>query len=71
MAEEFQIKLSTLEELVMTAKQIHEQHQKSGINSIPVLRIVKTANRQHPSLEDNIELQLLLEVITPIEVMEG
>ena len=68
---DIQFKLSTLKQIVKQAEEIHEQRQNSGLKTVPVVRIYKTASRQFGELEDKYETSLLVEQFPPAEVVEG
>jgi hypothetical protein len=51
-----QLKISTLRDILESAEANHREHK----NTLPVIRIYKRADRQHPEIEDKYETKILL-----------
>lgn len=68
---DIQLKLSTLKQIVEQAELTHRSTQNEGVKTVPLVRIYKTASRQHGELEDKYEHGLLVKRLPSSEVVEG
>jgi hypothetical protein len=62
-----QLSIETLERILETSKDLHQKHS----NTIPIIRISKTAERQYPDHQDKFEYSILLKSTDPQKTNDG